>query len=91
MSPIGVCLAEEEHLPDLIAALRTRSLQPERQVLRNALAAARDRGEIAPDADIGAAIEMAVGAYCARHLSGERFAPGWEERIAGATLRNLGG
>ena len=90
MSLIGVCLAEEEHLPDLIAGLRTRSLQPGRQVLRDALTAARDRGEIAADADIEAAIEMAIGAYYAHHLSGEPFPPGWEERIADSTLRGLG-
>ena len=91
MSIVGVCLAEEEHLPDLIAALRTRSLQPGRQVLRDALAAARHRGEIATEADIEAAIEMAIGAYYAHYLSGEPFAPGWEERIADATLRSLSG
>jgi AcrR family transcriptional regulator len=89
MSLVGVCLAEEAHLPDLIEALRTRSLQPGRQVLRDALAAARDRDEIAPDADIEAAIEMAIGAYYAHYLSGEPFPPGWEERIADATLRSV--
>ena len=89
MSVLGVCLAEEEHVPDLIEELRARSLRPGRQVLRDALLAARDRGEIGRDADLEAAIEMAIGAYYARYLSGEGFAPGWEERIADATLRSL--
>ena len=89
MSVLGVCLAEEEHVPDLIEELRARSLRPGRQVLRDALLAARDRGELRRDADLEAAIEMAIGAYYAHHLSGEGFAPGWEERIADATLRSL--
>jgi AcrR family transcriptional regulator len=90
MSLVGVCLAEEEHLPDLIEALRTRSLPPGRQVLRDALAAARERGDIAPAADLEAAIEMAIGAYYARHLAGDPFDPGWAGRVADATLRAVG-
>ena len=89
MSVLGVCLAEEEHVPDLIEELRARSLRPGRQVLRDALVAARDRGAIRRDADLEAAIEMAIGAYYAHYLSGEGFPPGWEERIADAVLRSL--
>jgi AcrR family transcriptional regulator len=90
MSMVGVCLAEQEHLPDLIAALRDRSLHPGRQLMRDALAAARGRGEIGPDADIETAIETSIGAYYARYLAGEGFDAGWEERVADATLRALG-
>ena len=90
MSLTGVCLAEEEHLPDLIAALRERSLHPGRHLLRDALLAARARGEIAADADVGTAVEMCFGAYYARYLAGEPFDPGWEERVADATLRSVG-
>ncbi|WP_217924009.1 TetR/AcrR family transcriptional regulator [Miltoncostaea oceani] len=90
MSLTGVCLAEAEHLPDLIAALRERSLHPGRRLLRDALEAARDRGGIAEDADVATAVEMCVGAYYARHLAGDPFDPGWEERVADATLRAVG-
>lgn len=89
MSVIGVCLAEEEHVPDLIEALRERSLRPGRQLLRDALDAAGERGELRPDADVEAAIEMAFGAYYAHYLSGESFPDGWEERIADAVLRSV--
>ena len=61
MSLIGTCLAEEPHLPDLIAELRARSLIPGRQLLRDALVAARDRGEIDPD-----------GRHRDRHRDGDR-------------------
>ena len=90
MSVIGVCLAEEEGLPDLIAGLRTRSLEPGRAILREAMRAAAARGELAPDADVETAIETAVGAYYARYLAGQPFDDGWAERVADATLRGLG-
>ena len=90
MSVVGVCLAEAQHLPDLIGALRERSLHPGRQLMRDALTSARERGEIAADADIETAIESAVGAYYARYLAGEAFDAGWEERVADATLRGVG-
>jgi AcrR family transcriptional regulator len=89
MSVVGVCLAEEEHVPDLIEALRARSLRPGRRLLRNALILARDRGEVREDADLDAAIEMAFGAYYAHYLSGEPFPDGWENRIADAVLRSI--
>jgi AcrR family transcriptional regulator len=90
MALVGVCLAEEDHLPDLIAELRARSLRPGRQLVRDALAAARARDELPPDADIETAIETAFGAYYARYIAGEPFDAGWDERIADATLRSLG-
>lgn len=90
MSVVGVCLAESRHLPDLIGALRERSLYPGRQLMRDALTSARERGEIPAGADIETAIETAVGAYYARYLAGEAFGAGWEERVADATLRGLG-
>lgn len=90
MSLIGTCLAEEPHLPDLIAELRSRSLIPGRQLLRDAFVAARRRGEIDAEADIETAIETAIGAYYARYLAGDTFDGGWEERVADVTLRGLG-
>jgi len=56
---------------------------------RDALATARERGELRPDADAEAAIEMAIGAYYAHYLSGEPFPDGWEDRIADAVLRSV--
>lgn len=90
MSVIGVCLAEEESLPDLIAALRAHSVQPGRQILRDALGAAIADGRIPPDADVETAVEMAIGSYYARYIAGRDADDGWAERIADATLRSLG-
>lgn len=90
MSLVGVCLAEEQQVPDLIATLRTGSLQPGRRLLLDALEAARDRGALAPDADLATAVELAVGAYYARHLAGEPFDAAWPERVADAVMRAVG-
>lgn len=90
MALVGVCLAEEDHLPDLIDELRARSLRPGRQLMRDALADARERGDLPPDADLETAIEIAFGAYYARYIAGEPFDDGWDERVADATLRSLG-
>lgn len=92
MSVIGVCLAEEDGLPDLIAALRARSVEPGRQIMRDAIAGAVARGELPPaaEADAETAIEMAIGAYYARYIAGRPFDEGWPERVADATLRALG-
>ena len=92
MSVVGVCLAEEDGLPDLIAALRARSVEPGRQMMRDAIAGAAARGELPPgaEADAETAIEMAIGAYYARYIAGRPFDEGWPERVADATLRALG-
>lgn len=90
MALVGVCLAEEDHLPDLIDELRARSLRPGRRLMRDLLSAARERGELPRGADLETAIETAFGAYYARYISGEPFDEGWDGRIADAALRALG-
>ena len=89
MGLVGTCLAEEEHVPDLIAALRDRSLRPGRQVLRDILRAGVERGELDGDADIEMAITMAVGSFYATRIAGEPFDDGWADRVADATVRLL--
>jgi len=89
MSLVGVCLAEADAHPDLIAALRAGSLQPGRRLVHDALAAARDRGELAAGADLETAVEALVGALYARRLAGDAPADGWEERVVDLVLRGL--
>jgi hypothetical protein len=48
-------------------------------------------GAIARDGDIDAAVDLMLGAYQSRYISGEPFPAGWEERIVSALLRGLGG
>lgn len=89
MPLIGVCIAEQAQLPDLIAALRERALLPGRRRLRAALEGARDRGEIRADADLDLTVEQAVGAYYARYVSGEPFGDDWAAAVADSLIRGL--
>jgi AcrR family transcriptional regulator len=91
MSVFGTCLIEERHTPELLALLRERNIAPRRAMLREALEAARERGEIAAgDADLTTAVMMMIGAYYAAALAGETLAPDWTERVVDAALRGLG-
>lgn len=90
MALVGTCLAEEDHVPDLIELLRERSLRPGRQVLRDILQAGVDRGELPAGADIETAIAMGVGGYYARRIAGEPFDDEWADRIAVALLGTMG-
>lgn len=92
MELVGTCLAEEMHVPDLIALLRERSLRPGRQILRDLLRGGVERGELtAADAEIETAIRMGVGCFYAQRIAGEEFEDGWAERVADSMLRMLGG
>ena len=90
MSLVGTCLVEEQHTPELLPLFRERTSLPRRARLREWLDAARARGEIASDADIEPAIDLFMGAYQSRYLSGEPFPRRWEEGIVDALLSGLG-
>jgi AcrR family transcriptional regulator len=89
MGIIGTCLAEEGHTPELLRLFRERTLLPRRAALAGLLADARDRGELAPNADIEAAATLLMGAYQSRYLSGEPFPERWEERLVTTMLAGL--
>lgn len=89
MPLIGTCLMEEQHTPELLPLFRQRTLQPRRGILRELLTAARERGEVAADADVEAAIDLFMGAYQSRYLSGDPFPERWEEGIVDTMLRAL--
>ncbi len=90
MPLIGTCLMEEQHTPELLRLFRERTLEPRRALLREMIDAARGKGAVAADADAEAAVDLMMGAYQARYLSGERFPARWEERVVDAVMRGLG-
>jgi AcrR family transcriptional regulator len=91
MPLVGTCLMEEQHTPELLPLFRERTLRPRRARLRGMLEAARQRGDIAPGADLEPTIDLFMGAYQSRYLSGEGFPRGWEEGVVDALLRGLAG
>jgi AcrR family transcriptional regulator len=90
MPLVGTCLVEEQHTPELLPLFRERTLGPRRALLRELFEAARTDGQIAPDADPEPAIDLFMGAYQARYLSGEPFPERWEERVVAAVMGALG-
>lgn len=90
MPLVGTCLMEEQHTPELLPLFRERTLGPRRVRLRELLEGGRACGEIAADADLEPAIDLFMGAYQSRYLSGEPLGDGWEEGIVDTLLRGLG-
>jgi AcrR family transcriptional regulator len=89
MGIVGTCLVEEQHTPELLRFFQERTLGPRRAAIAGLLADARDRGELAPDADLEAATTMLMGAYQARYLSGQPFPDRWEERLVATLVAGL--
>lgn len=89
MSLVGTCLAEQEHTPELLPLYRERTLGPRRRQLRAILERARSEGGLSPAVDLDTVVDMLMGAYHARFLSGEPFPEGWEERVVDAILDGL--
>jgi AcrR family transcriptional regulator len=89
MPLVGTCLMEEQHTPELLPLFRERTSQPRRARLRSWLEAARARGDLPPEAALEPAIDLFMGAYHSRYLSGEPFGARWEESIVDALLWGL--
>lgn len=89
MSVLGTALVEERQTPKLIELWRERTSGPYRDLLEKILERARKRGEIAARADLDTAVDMLLGAYYARYLSGEPFPDDWPESLVAAVLKSL--
>jgi AcrR family transcriptional regulator len=85
-SVVGTCLAEERHMPELLGLLRERIVAPRRAALRALVDAAVARGEVAPGLDAETAVDLMMGAYLARHLSGDPHPPDWAMRVVRTAL-----
>lgn len=89
MSMLGTVLAEEHHIPELLARFREHVVQPRRRMLRSVLEQAQARGELRADADLDTAVAMLIGSYYANYLGGAPLARHWPERAARLILRRL--
>jgi AcrR family transcriptional regulator len=71
MATLGTVLAEEHETPELLALFRERLVRPRRRELRAILDAARDRGELRPEANLDVAVAALVGAFFGRYMAGD--------------------
>jgi AcrR family transcriptional regulator len=86
MTMLGTVLAEENDTPELLALFRERLVKPRRSELRAVLQAARDRGELRPDVDLGVVVSALVGAFFARYLAGEPIGGRFVSTLADSVL-----
>src|SRR5262245_33148982 len=89
MAMIGTLLAEEPHTPGLIRRFREKIVQPRRRGLLAILKQARDRGELREGADLDAAVNLLVGSFYARYLTGDGLPANWPRRVVAVVLRGL--
>jgi AcrR family transcriptional regulator len=82
MAMLGTVLAEEEHVPELIAAFRRDVVLPRRERLRAIL----ERATLRPGLDVETAVNLAVGSYYAEYLARGRPRRDWAERVADALV-----
>lgn len=86
MALVGTCLVEQQHTPELLTLFRERTVGPRRESVAAILEEGIRRGELPPHVDVGATVDLLMGAYHARCLSGEPFPDDWERRIVDALV-----
>lgn len=89
MSIIGSCLVSEIRSPQLLDVIRDSTLRPRRGYFVEVLRAARERGEIRPEADLELAVSQLVGAFYADHLAGNKMDEDWAARVVDAVLDGI--
>ncbi|MBL8114400.1 MAG: TetR/AcrR family transcriptional regulator [Acidobacteria bacterium] len=89
MAMIGTVLVEEGETPELLESFRERVVLPRRRMLLRVLEAAAERKEIRPGADLDAVVNLLVGSFYARHLTGQGIPRDWPERVVDEVWRGL--
>ena len=85
MAVVGTLLAEEHRHPELLAAFRTRLVEPRRAALRQVLAEGISRGELPDSADPDVLASMLIGSFYARYIAASGIPDDWAEQ----TLRHV--
>lgn len=89
MSTVGTLLVEEGHNPHLLDLFRERAIAPRRGLLRGTLERGVARRQVRGDADLDLAIDMLVGCYFARYMSGAPFPQNWADAVVAAGWSGL--
>lgn len=80
MAVVGSLLAEEHRHPELLAAFRSRLVEPRRAALSRALADGVSGGELAESADPDVLASMLIGSFYARYIATSDLPDGWAEQ-----------
>lgn len=80
MAVVGTLLAEERRNPEVLAAFRTRLVEPRRTALRDALAEGVGSGELPGSADPDVLASMLIGAFYARYVATSDVPDDWAEQ-----------
>jgi len=86
LAMIGTLLAEERHTPRLLGLFREKIVAARRAGVLAILRAAQERRDLAPDADLEAAVNMLVGSFYACYLAASRIPGDWPERVVDTLL-----
>ncbi len=78
---LGSLLQASRSNPDLIEAFRTSAIHVYRLRMHRVTLAAQHAGLLVDGADAAIVVEMLIGAYYARAISGEPFPPYWAKDI----------
>ena len=73
MALLGTLLVEEDRNPELLERFRSRLVRARRTLLADALKAAIGDGELPPETDIDAIVNMLIGSFYARYVSHGRI------------------
>ena len=86
---LGVIASLLGHDPATLALHQARVIEPRARHSRKLLRDAQQRGQIRPDADLDAAMELLIGSLFTRALTGDRSARPWPERAVDTLLTGL--
>ena len=74
---VGQLIAEHERHPELIATYRANVLEPRRQVVKDVIARAQERGELRTDWDPDVLVDLVTGEFLARVWGGRPTDDRW--------------
>ena len=78
---LGTLLSEEERSPELLEGFRSRLVRPRRALLRDALDAGIQSGELPGTMDPDTCVSMLIGSFYARYISHGRIPRDWPQRV----------
>jgi AcrR family transcriptional regulator len=84
MTILGSLMAEERRDPELMRTFRELIFQPRHEIARGLLARGIAQGEVRPDIDVDAALDLLFGALLSRALSGAALSREWLDGVVSA-------